>query len=206
MMVVGLFFLIGGVGVLLTMNRLLWPLSESAPAGGPGQPGRTPVAGGRPGSARHPRERAATRSSTDRPQRQAQPTEPAPPPSGQRARKADRRTTPPPPARRARAAEPEHKTPPPGRRASAAEAELRTPPPGRRARAAEVERTTPPPGRRRRAAEPERAVTPPPTKQQRGAPAQQPPSRARVRVVTVPDPAPARGAAGGRVYGGDRRA
>ena len=64
MMVVGLLFLIGGVAVLLTMNRLLWPLAESGgPAGSPGLPGRTPVAGGRPGPARHPRQRLPTKTS-----------------------------------------------------------------------------------------------------------------------------------------------
>ena len=63
MMVVGMLFLVGGVGVLLTMNRLLWPLAESGePAGSPGPPGRTPVAGGRPGPARHPRQRLPGRA------------------------------------------------------------------------------------------------------------------------------------------------
>jgi len=135
MMVVGLLFLIGGVGVLLTMNRLLWPLDESAPAGSPGQPGRTPVAGGRPGPARHPRERTPARASANRTQRQA--------------------------------------------------------------RAAQVQ----PPARTRAV-----PATPPPARQQPAAPAEQPVSRARVRVVTVPDRKPAHSAAGGRVYGGARRA
>jgi hypothetical protein len=64
MMVVGMLFLVGGVAVLLTMNRLLWPLAESGgPAGSPGLPGRTRVAGGRPGPARHPRQRLPTKTS-----------------------------------------------------------------------------------------------------------------------------------------------
>ncbi len=132
MMVVGLLFLIGGVGVLLTMNRLLWPLDESAARPeARGQPGRTPVAGGRPGPARHPRERTA-RASANRVQRSAQVQPPA------------------------------------------------------RTRAV--------------------PATPPPARQQPAAPAEQPVSRARVRVVTVPDRKPAHSAAGGRVYGGARRA
>ncbi|MEV0715949.1 hypothetical protein [Asanoa sp. NPDC050611] len=96
MMVVGLLFLIGGTGVLLTMNRLLWPLTEGDAAGSPGAPGRMPVAGGRPGPARHPRGRAVASAGRRAPAREraqhppassrsreaprAQPTVPAPPP------------------------------------------------------------------------------------------------------------------------------
>ncbi|GAA1839644.1 hypothetical protein [Asanoa iriomotensis] len=46
MMVVGLLFLFGGVGVLLTMNRLLWPLTEGgrATGGAPAAPQAPPIA------------------------------------------------------------------------------------------------------------------------------------------------------------------
>ncbi|MEV4537332.1 hypothetical protein AB0J82_26485 [Asanoa sp. NPDC049518] len=122
MMVVGLLFLIGGVGVLLTMNRLLWPLGESAPAGGPGeQPGRTPVAGGRPGPARHPRDRTWTAPAANGDNNAPPPARQVPPPARRRARAAE------PVGGRGRGAESA------GGRARAAE------PAGRRARATEAE-------------------------------------------------------------------
>ncbi|MDG4822841.1 hypothetical protein O7635_13375 [Asanoa sp. WMMD1127] len=216
MTVVGLLFLIGGAGVLLTMNRLLWPLDESDPAGRPGGPGRASVAGGRPGPARHPRQRLPTRATAARRPKAATAGHAAgsPPPAALGARPpVTAQRTPvwvgstarriPPPATEQAAPAGTSARDAAGRARSGARTAAQgngwRPAPPVDPSSARRPASAPARTRQTAAAPQDQAAVP------RHAAEERPPtsSWAQVRVVTVPDRAPA--PAGGRVYGGGAR-